>query len=138
MFKSKIIRYILLFLVGGFLYCSLEVLVRGFSHISMLIAGGLSFVLIGNLNKRKNMSVVGQMFIGGIIITCIEFIIGMIVNKWMGLNVWDYSNMPYNFKGQICLLFSNIWFLLSIVAVLLDDYMRYWLMGEDKPRYKIL
>ena len=65
MFNSKSIRYILLFLVGGFLYCGLEIGMRGYSHISMLIAGGLSFVLIGNLNKRRDMSVVGQMFIGG-------------------------------------------------------------------------
>ena len=138
MFKTSFLRYTLLFLFGGFLYCFFEVVARGRSHISMLLAGGLSFVLIGNLNKRKDMSLVGQMFLGMIIITCIELVTGMIVNVWLGLEVWDYSNMPYNFKGQICLLFSNIWFWLSLVAIVLDDYMRYWLMGEDKPHYKML
>ena len=139
MTKNKFIRYITLFLIGGFLYCCIEVLARGFSHISMLIAGGLAFVLIGNLNKtRKDMSLIGQMFISMIIITFIELFTGIIVNKIMGLDVWDYSNLPYNFQGQICLLFMNIWFFLSAFAIILDDYIRYYFMGEDKPSYKIL
>ena len=139
MTKNKFIRYITLFLIGGFLYCCIEVIARGFSHISMLIAGGLAFVLIGNLNKtRKDMSLIGQMFISMIIITFIELFTGIIVNKIMGLDVWDYSNLPYNFQGQICLLFMNIWFFLSAFAIILDDYIRYYFMGEDKPSYKIL
>ena len=138
MTKNKVIRYITLFLIGGFLYCCIEVITRGFSHISMLIAGGLAFVLIGNLNKtRKDMSLIGQMFISMIIITAIELVTGLIVNKLMGLNVWDYSNMPYNFQGQICLLFINIWFFLSTFAIIIDDYIRFYFMGEDKPKYKI-
>ena len=35
------------------------------------------------------------------------------------------------------LLFFNIWFYLSLVAIILDDYLRYWMMGEEKPKYKI-
>lgn len=139
MFKSVLLRYSLLFLLGGFSYCFIEILARGYSHISMLIAGGLCFVLIGNLNrKRKDMSLVGQMFLSTFIITGIELVTGLIVNVWLGLDVWNYSDMPYNFMGQICLLYSNIWFFLSIVGILLDDYTRYFLMGEEKPHYKFL
>ena len=137
MFKIRLIRCALLFLIGGFIYCIIELVSRGRSHISMLIAGGLSFVLIGRLNKRRQMSLVGQMFLGGIIITVIEFITGLIVNVWLGLGVWDYSDMPYNILGQVCLLFSNLWFLISVVVIVLDDYIRYWFMGEEKPKYKI-
>ena len=137
--KSRLARYILLFLVGGFLYCIIEIMARGFSHISMLIAGGFAFVLIGSLNEwRKDMSLIGQMFLSMLIITAIELGVGLIVNVWMGLNVWDYSYRPYNFKGQICLLFMNIWFFLSAFAIILDDYIRYFLMGGKKPKYKIL
>ena len=139
MFKNVILRYTLLFLLGGFSYCFIEILFRGYSHISMLIAGGICFVLIGNLNrKRKDMSLVGQMFLSAFIITGIELVTGLIVNVWLGLEVWDYSSLPYNFMGQICLLYTNIWFFLSILGILLDDYTRYWLMGEEKPHYKIL
>ena len=137
--KSKVARYVLLFLVGGFLYCTIEIIARGYSHISMLIAGGLAFVLIGRINSiRKDMSLIGQMFLSMIIITVIEFGMGLIVNVWLGLNVWDYSYRPYNFMGQICLLYMNLWFFLSAFAIILDDYIRYKIMGEEKPKYKIL
>lgn len=139
MFKNNFLRYILLFLLGGFSYCIIEILSRGYSHISMLIAGGICFVLIGNLNrKRKDMSLVGQMFLSAFIITGIELVTGLIVNVWLDLEVWDYSDLPYNFMGQICLLYTNVWFFLSVLGILLDDYTRYFLMGEEKPHYKIL
>ena len=115
MFKNNFLRYMLLFLLGGFSYCIIEILSRGYSHISMLIAGGICFVLIGNLNrKRKDMSLVGQMFLSAFIITGIELVTGLIVNVWLDLEVWDYSDLPYNFMGQICLLYTNVWFILSV------------------------
>ena len=36
----------------------------------------------------------------------------------------DYSNMPFNVLGQVCLPFSIIWFFLSYVAIRLDDWLR--------------
>ena len=57
---------------------------------------------------------------------------------WLELEVWDYSNLPFNFMGQICLPFSFAWTLLSGVAIVVDDYLRYLLFGEEKPHYKIL
>ncbi|MDF2541907.1 MAG: putative rane protein [Herbinix sp.] len=138
--KNKYLKYIFLFLVGGYAYGGLEILFRGFSHISMFIAGGLCFILIGLLNEvfPWNMSLISQMFISAGIVTTIEYTVGMIVNVWLKLHVWDYSQLPYNINGQVCLLFTNIWFFLSLIGILLDDYLRYMLLGEEKPRYKIL
>ena len=136
---NRTLKYILLFFIGGYSYCGVELLLRGFSHISMLIAGGICFILIGLLNDvfPHRISIISQMVISSLIITTVEFIVGMIVNVWLDLNVWDYSNLPYNFMGQICLLYTNIWFFLSLAAILLDDYLKYFLLGEDKPSYKI-
>ncbi|MDF2587497.1 MAG: putative rane protein [Anaerocolumna sp.] len=136
---NNTLKYILLFFVGGYSYVGVETLFRGYSHISMLIAGGICFILIGLLNESfpTKISLVSQMVISAVIITVVEFIVGMIVNVWLGLNVWDYSDLPYNFLGQICLLFTNIWFLLSLLAILMDDYLKYFLLGDEKPHYKI-
>lgn len=136
---NNFLKYIFLFLTGGFAYGGIEILSRGYSHISMLVAGGICFILIGGLNEGYswNMSLVSQMVISSGIVTTVEFTVGLIVNVWLKLNVWDYSNMPYNFMGQICLLYTNIWFVLSLFAILLDDYLRYYLLKEEKPRYKI-
>jgi uncharacterized membrane protein len=137
---GKIKKFITLFVIGGLAYILVEMLFRGHSHISMFFLGGLCFVLIGQLNEKYtyDMSIISQMVISSIIVTVLEFITGLIVNVWLGLGVWDYSNQPYNLLGQICLLFTNLWFLLSFLAIYLDDWLRYKLFGEEKPHYKLL
>ena len=134
------LKYLLLFFLGGFIYGAIEIFSRGFSHISMFVAGGLCFIGIGEINEvlPKNTALTSQMLISAVIVTVIEFITGMIVNVWLGLGVWDYSKQPFNLYGQICLLYSILWFFLSLPAILLDDYLRYWLFSEEKPKYKIL
>ena len=82
-------------------------------------------------------SLIGQMIICGLMITGVEFIVGMIVNRQMHLNVWDYSGQQYNFKGQVCLLYTNLWILLSCPVIVLHDYMEYILLGSQLPNYKI-
>lgn len=137
---NKFLKYAFLFLTGGFAYGAVEIIFRGYSHISMLVAGGICFLLIGLINERFpwKVSLISQMVISSLIITAVELITGLIVNVWLKLGVWDYSDQPYNFLGQICLLYTNIWFLLSLCAILLDDYLRYFLLKEGKPHYRIL
>ena len=77
-----------------------------------------------------------QMLIGACIVTFMEFISGYIINIKLGWQVWDYSNLPFNIMGQICLPFSIIWFFISLVAIVVDDYLRYWLFKEERPHYK--
>lgn len=136
---NNTLKYILLFFIGGYAYCGVEMLFRGFTHISMLVAGGICFILVGLLNEAfpTKIALLSQMVISALIITVVELIVGLIVNVWLKLDVWDYSELPYNFMGQICLLFTNIWFLLSLVSILLDDYLKHFLLGEEKPKYKI-
>ncbi|MDO4167260.1 MAG: hypothetical protein Q4D32_07635, partial [Eubacteriales bacterium] len=112
---STIQAYIIMFLTGGFLYVGIEILQRGYSHISMLLAGGLCFLLVGVVENvlGDSASLVGQMVICGLMITTVELLVGMLVNQKMHLEVWDYSKQQYNFKGQICLLYTNLWILLS-------------------------
>lgn len=77
------------------------------------------------------------MLISAVIITMLEFVTGIIINRWFNWGIWDYSRVPYNFLGQVCLLFSNLWFFLSLPAILLDDFIRYRFLLEEKPRYKL-
>ena len=106
----------------------------------MFIAGGLCFLVIGGINEvfPEDISLLSQMVLSAIGITVIEFVSGVIVNLWLDLGVWDYSSLPYNFLGQICLLYSFYWFFLSLPAIFLDDYIRVTVFGEKKHKYKIL
>ena len=136
---NNFLKHFFLFLTGGFAYGGIEIIFRGYSHISMFVAGGFCFVLIGLINKVYpwDIAFVSQMVISALIITAVEFVCGLIVNVWLGLDVWDYSNLPYNLLGQICMLYSVIWFFLSPLAIIMDDSFRYYLLGEEKPRYKL-
>jgi uncharacterized membrane protein len=136
----KIIKALFLCFIGGLIYYSVEILWRGYSHWSMAILGGICFLIIGQLNEayRWDMALISQMFISALVITLLELITGLIVNKWLQWGVWDYSQVPYNFMGQICLLYTNLWFFLSLAGIILDDYIRYRLLGEEKPHYKLL
>lgn len=130
-------KYLFLFLVGGLVYCGIEMLWRGHTHWTMLIVGGLCFLFCGSINEFFDweMPLWLQMLICSAGITAIEYISGIIINIIFKLNVWDYSNLPLNIMGQVCLWFSLLWFFLSALAIILDDWLRYWLFDEEKPHY---
>lgn len=72
-----------------------------------------------------------------LVITATEFVAGLILNVWLGLGVWDYSDLPFNLMGQICLEFSAIWLVLSVFGIIIFDWMRYVVQGGEKPHYHI-
>ena len=135
--KKHIIREFILFLIGGIVYSMIEIIGRGFTHWSMFIVGGLCFVIIGLLNEwyTWDMPFLLQMFIGAFVITGMELISGYIVNIKLGWNVWDYTGRFMNFYGQICLKNSCYWFILSGVAIILDDTIR-WIFFHDGENHK--
>lgn len=110
------------------------------SHWTMGILGGISFISIGLINEifEWNTPLLLQCVIGGEIITIYELIAGIILNIWLRMGIWDYSRMPFNILGQISLPFTLAWCGLSLIGIILDDYLRYWFFNEDKPKYKIL
>lgn len=136
---KQILKYIILFSIGGLLYCGIEMLWRGRTHWTMFFVGGLCFILCGSINEILDWQtpLLKQMLICTAGITLIEFISGVIINIVLKLNVWDYSHLPLNICGQVCLLYSFFWFILSCAAIVLDDWLRYWLFKEEKPHYII-
>ena len=120
---KQLLKYFVLFLAGGITYILIEIAYRGYSHPLMFVLGGISLILVGLLNERKKPpSIVLQMIEGGLIITILELITGLLFN--MDYEIWDYRNIPLNYKGQICLPFTMVWCLLSFLAIKLDDFLR--------------
>jgi len=109
--------FFLLFIAGGGAYVLMELLWRGRSHISMFVVGGLCFALLDTLFSRYALALPLCCVIGSAVITSMEFISGYLVNIRMGLNVWDYSGVKGNLYGQICLPFSLLWCVMSIVIL---------------------
>lgn len=110
--------------IGSVGYSLIEIMWRGFTHWTMAIAGGTCFLLIHIYNRRHpDKKLWKKCLMGAAIITGIEFTTGCIVNLIFQLNVWDYSARPLNILGQICPLFSILWFLLCIPVVKLSSYL---------------
>lgn len=105
----------------------------------MLILAGFVFIVIGLLNEIWNWSTsfILQVVAGTAVATASELLTGIIVNLWLGWNIWDYSGIPGNFMGQICPQFIVLWLFISAIAIVLDDAIRWKFFGEEKPYYSI-
>ena len=122
--RNSVILHTLMSVAGGLIYMGIEILWRGHTHWSMGILGGICFVLIGLLDEwQEHPHMLLQMIQGASIVTALELITGVIVNIWLGWNVWDYSDMPYNVMGQICPQFMVAWFFLSAAAVKIENLL---------------
>ena len=123
--RIKWLKELLIFIIFGCCYLLFEIMWRGYTHWTMFIVGGLCGFLIGLINeKNKEMPLIKQCLISTLIVTVIEFISGCIINLWLNLGVWDYSTMPFNILGQICLPYCLLWFILSILVIKVDDWLR--------------
>ena len=105
----------MLFSVGGLAYAVLELLWRQRTHWTMIITGGICFLALFRIFKKvQNIKLIYKCVIGSTVITAIEFVVGVIVNIQLKMDVWDYSSMPFNLWGQICPVYSLLWFGLTI------------------------
>ena len=112
----KIWKKTVLFYLGGCAYMALELLWRGWSHGSMFLAGGLCFLLIGHLNEvSPRLPLFFRCAFGALIVTMVELGMGLAVNR--SYQVWDYRELPGNFLGQICPVFSLLWIPVALLAL---------------------
>lgn len=56
---------------------------------------------------------------GGGVATAAEYLMGMFYQRVLGVEFWDYSGLPLNLGGKICLPFSVAWGVLALVLVYL-------------------
>ncbi len=134
------LKYAYLALIGGLLYSLLEILWRGYTHWSMIIVGGVCFAAVMFISDTMpcGVGLLARGVCGAAVVTVLEFISGVILNLWLNMNVWDYSTMPMNILGQVCLPFSFAWVLLSIAAILIGNFLECHMFGEPSKFYSLL
>ena len=131
---TAIKEYSVIYLVGSAGYSLLELLWRGFTHWTMAITGGVVLMLLYHTNcKLRSVNLWKKCFAGTFIISSVELIVGCIVNIILRWNVWDYSRQHYNLLGQICLLYSVLWFFLCIPVNFLCALLEKWLTKRRTP-----
>lgn len=87
--------------------------VYGFGMLAVLSCGNLLSADgdVAGLNA-------GIIFLGGMALaTAVELIAGWALDTFCHARWWDYSHVPFNFHGYICLKFSLYWGLGAIIVV---------------------
>lgn len=139
MFKRIILKNTILFLIGFCVYITIEVLYRGFSYPLMGLCAGIAIVILDKINDliSWNVDVLWQCLFGALLITLMELIIGkMFIAGYLPV-MWDYSSVPLNYQGIICVPFSVVWMALSFVAIIVADAINYYVFKEKPvPYYK--
>lgn len=138
--RRRICEYLFLWVLGGTIYYSLEMVFRGFSHWSMFVLGGLAlcFCTYQGVAMRWTEPMWIQIIRSVAFVTSLEFITGIIVNKYLKLAVWDYSDQPFQLWGQICLPFMILFSGLLVIATFLGGMISHKLFGEMKPHFFVL
>lgn len=139
---SKSVLSMLLWTWGGCIYYMLEVAWKIFLHperihwAMLVVAVILSIPLErGGAQCPWSMPLPLQALICTIIITATELVVGLVLNVWLGLGIWDYSNLPFNFMGQICPQYMGLWYILCLIFIPVFDWLRYAVEGGEKPHY---
>lgn len=126
----KYMRYPVFFIFGALGYALIELLWRGRTHWSMLIAGGICFIIFSVVCERMAKTPIWiKAAVCAMAITAVEFAFGLVVNVALGMNVWNYSDVPFNLLGQICPTFTLLWACLAIPLIPLANYMNGWLIA---------
>ncbi len=73
-----------------------------------------------------------------LLVTVVELVAGVILNIWLGLDIWDYSHLPFNLWGQICPQFAAVWWFLCLVFIPAFDWLRWSVEGGQRPKYRLM
>ncbi len=144
-------KYFGIFLLSGLIYLAIEIIFKVIfkyrslrlvadTSVWMMPIGGFLCLILGELNRFKKirqLKMIFQALIGMIIITAVELITGIILNIILKLNLWDYSHEVGNILGQISIVHSFCWFIISPLVFWFDDYMKAKIYNEGKE-YSII
>ena len=75
---------------------------------------GAVVLYVGAVMTQKR-NVLIQFSVIAVIASVVELLCGLILEFGMGMRAWNYSAMPFNFRGHICLKMSLMWGVIGIV-----------------------
>lgn len=70
-------------------------------------------VLLLSLRHNTIKLALGSFFYGSVV----EYLFSFLQENLFGTISWDYSNMPFNMDGRICLIYSLVWAILGVVII---------------------
>ena len=74
------------------------------------LGASIMIIFLHKYNKRYNILFFGGFLLGSII----EYVVSLIGELILNVKWWDYSDMPLNINGRICVYFSIFWGFLAL------------------------
>lgn len=87
-----------------------------YGPFNLLYGAGAVFMSLA-LYKYRNRSHIFSFFGGFIVGSALEYFCSLFQEMLIGSVSWDYSSMPYNIQGRICLLYSIFWGFLGVIWI---------------------
>lgn len=136
----NLLGHIVRWMFGGVLYGILEIVWRGYTHWTMMVLAALLCIPLDIANEHMpwGLPLWLQAVLGGLTITAAELAAGLVLNAWLGLDIWDYSALPFNLWGQVCLQYALLWCVLAGPVIVAFDWQDHWLCGGERPHYRLI
>ncbi len=112
-FAGVVVETLWCILKNGYYESRLGVLWGPFSPLYGLGAAVLSLALFRFRNRGKWLSFLGGFAVG----TVVEYVCSWWQEWAFGSKSWDYSGMPFNLNGRVCLLYSLFWGVLGVLWI---------------------
>ena len=115
--------------------------IYGFGGIIVMLLSALFRSLFPGISDSANISsFIALFFIFFVVLSVWEFFVGVLLEKTFHIKYWDYSHLPFNFKGRVCLKNSIYWGLsgLAFVKVFEPWQERVLLPAVSSIPYKVL
>jgi len=125
---TNIFYYVALFAIYSFMGWIIEVIYRSITQRKFVNAGFLfgpfiplygfgALFLILLQHFFQSWHVLPRLFIFGLALTVLEYMVGYFAERIFKLTLWDYSEYKFNLHGRVCLLFLVIWAFLGFIFI---------------------
>ena len=110
-FAGVVVELIWCFLRHGYLESRAGLVYGPFNLLYGVGAAALTVFLYRYRNRGRWLSFLGGMAVG----SAVEYACSWAQETFLGSRSWDYSEMPFNLNGRICLEYSVFWGFLGIL-----------------------
>ena len=112
-FAGVIIEMLWCLFRNGYIESRAGLVYGPFNPVYGLGAVVMTLALYRYRNRSSSISFLGGMLVGSVV----EYVLSWAQETAFGSTSWDYSNMPFNLNGRICLLYSIFWGFLGVMWI---------------------
>lgn len=136
---KRLITNIAIFIIGGLIYCGIQLLYRGWTHPAMFVLAGCCSLVMAWINNiiSYDMEFIQQILLASFACISGEWLTGIIANQ--NFTIWDYRGLWGTFAGgQLNIIFCLFWVVLSAIGIPLMDYIEWKFLGDKTKPYYII